>query len=594
MIKRKIPLIILFAAIILKVMFFYNTIGVTSNLIIIITITTVLYSGFVLFSSTKPAVSLMVVSIITFIFEGEILYYRYFNRLLSFENLSQAKFVGSVFGVLFQLIQLIDIILIIDIIVLVILFLYDKEKLHFDKKKKIITIAFAVMLVPTISLASFGNDVGVSIINQEFFTYHVKDAIKVYSKKIFKEKEVVIEKMESIAEVVEEKKYTGLLEGKNIITIQIESLQDMVLLKDYNGQELMPFLNSLIEKDSFYFSNYYQQLGRGNTSDAEFSTHNSIYPSMDGITYDKYSDNDFRGLPVLLKEDGYETYAFHGNIGDFWCREKAYKNQGLDNFYSQEDLKEGELIGMGLSDKEVFEQGAQILSEVNSPFYAFFITMTNHNPYELPEEQIHIELEERDKGNLFGKYLQSVRHTDDAIKEFYLDLEKRGMLENTVFVIYGDHHGIIKMDSKYHERISEFVGNEYDFDEMMNVPFIIHSKGLGVTQSYDYTSDQQDCLPTMLNLLGIDSSDLFMVGQDLLNTKDFFTIIQTYMIRGSFIKDDIVFEMSRDGVYENSRAYNKKTRQEVDLDECRDTYERVLRELDYCNYILENNKIIDQ
>lgn len=38
-----------------------------------------------------------------------------------------------------------------------------------------------------------------------------------------------------------------------------------------------------------------------------------------------------------------------------------------------------------------------------------------------------------------GNYLRSVHYADSAIGEFIDNLDKEGLLENTVLVIYGDH-----------------------------------------------------------------------------------------------------------------------------------------------------------
>src|SRR5690606_30397750 len=102
-----------------------------------------------------------------------------------------------------------------------------------------------------------------------------------------------------------------------------------------NGQEVTPNLNKLImDKSSIYYDNYYQLLGRGNTSDAEFVTHNSLYPSMEEPTYTQYEKNTFYGLPWLLRDNNYTCWAFHGYKKDYWNRANAYVNQGFQRFIS--------------------------------------------------------------------------------------------------------------------------------------------------------------------------------------------------------------------------------------------------------------------
>ncbi len=246
---------------------------------------------------------------------------------------------------------------------------------------------------------------------------------------------------------------------------------------------------------------------------------------------------------------------------------------------------------MGLSDESLYKQVIETLKVESNPFYAFIITLTNHNPYEIPEELITIDLLEEDEDEMFGNYIESVRYTDETIEQFYTNLEAEGLLENTVVVIYGDHHGMVCMDDFYQKRITEFLGYEYDFDEMMNIPLIIHTPGSGITAVSDNTFDQQDLLPTLVNLFGIED-ELKMMGQDMLNTNDYFALFQTYMVTGSFIWDDTVFEMSRDGVFENGRAWNRRSKEPVDVKDCRKGFERALYELELSKYILENNKVI--
>lgn len=597
--KDRVPFLLLALAIIIKFAWFYNMTSVTSNYIPIILITTIFYGGIILMLMQKPWLSLLFASIFTFIFESEVVYFRYFNKLLSFYNVTQVRFVNSVSNVMFSLVRPGDIILLLDIVVLVIILFYNREILNVKGKYKVISATFVVILVPSLTLASFGVDFGVSVMNQEFFMYHTKDGIEVYQSETVEEEESVEkplvqpELIELETEHVKAKAYTGIFEGKNLITIQVESLQDMVLLEDYEGQAITPFLNSLIGNDSFYFTGYYQQLGKGNTSDSEFSSHNSLYPSMESISYLRYQDHDFRGLPVLLSELGYKTMAFHGNEASFWCREEAYPNQGIQEFYSEERLDIDEVIGMGLTDMSLFRQGVEILSKVTSPYYGFFVTITNHNPYILPEDVIEIVVNEEDKETLFGRYIESVHYTDRAIEAFYNDLDEKGMLDNAVIVIYGDHHGISKMDNSYNERVSEFLGYPYDFEQMMNIPLIIHAPGSGVGETYDFTCDQQDLLPTLVNLFGIEA-DLNVMGVDMLNSDDHFVLFQTYMITGSFIDEDTVFEMSRDGIFEHGRAWNRLTQELIDVELCRPGYERALYEIEYSRYLLENNIVTEE
>lgn len=52
-----------------------------------------------------------------------------------------------------------------------------------------------------------------------------------------------------------------------------------------------------------------------------------------------YVDNTYNGLPWMFRENGYSALAFHGYVKTFWNRSEAYKNQGFQHYYSEEELK---------------------------------------------------------------------------------------------------------------------------------------------------------------------------------------------------------------------------------------------------------------
>ncbi|MDD3706215.1 MAG: hypothetical protein PHC45_09175, partial [Clostridiaceae bacterium] len=119
----------------------------------------------------------------------------------------------------------------------------------------------------------------------------------------------------------------------------------------------------------------------------------------------------------------------------------------------------------------------------------------------------------------------------------------------------------------------------------------IHIPGTDIIETNTIVGGQMDFLPTMLNLLGIKEIRPKIFGQDLLNAKSGFVASQTYMIKGSFIDDEKIFVMSRDGVFENSKAWKLSTREPVDVELCRNSYERALREIKKSEYILANDLI---
>ena len=359
----------------------------------------------------------------------------------------------------------------------------------------------------------------------EFFTYHTNDILVNVVGKLQRgsvDKEEILKKMAEIVPKSSGEKYRGVAKGKNLILIQTESLNDFVIGAEYNGQELTPNLNAMLEENTFYFDHFYSTTGVGNTSDAEFAALNGLYPNDERECYRLYVDNTFQGLPWILRGEGYGAYAFHGYVKTFWNRDEAYKTQGFQHFYSQEELEMTEVSGFGLTDKEMFRQAVDILKEQPQPFFSFMITLTNHIPYELDASLATLELKEADEDTTFGGYLQTVRYTDEAFGELIQYLKDAGLYEDTMIVIYGDHQGMNMETPSVKSRMSAFLGKEYNFDEMLNVPLLIHIPGLGETETVDTVGGQVDILPTIANLMDVDIGQPFVFGQDLLNAEEGF------------------------------------------------------------------------
>ena len=391
--------------------------------------------------------------------------------------------------------------------------------------------------------------------------------------------------------------YTGIGQGKNLIVIQVEALQDFLIGRTYLGQEITPNLNRLAKnRSSLYYNNYFQLVGKGNTSDAEFVSHNSLYPSIGEPTYMVYHENSYYGLPWLLRDNGYTAWAFHGYERTFWNREEAYVNQGFQNFIAEDNFQFDEEVGFGMKDEDFFHQSLPYIKNLDeryeNPFYAFMVTLTSHTPFEMPKEDQHLQLKAEHRGTILGDYLQSIHYMDRELGEFIDKLKKEGLLENTVLAIYGDHFGMNAANKIDQDLMTDYLHEEYDFDHMMNVPLIIHIPGEKLGKEVSIIGSQLDFYPTIANIMGYPITKGIIFGRDLNNLqRTNYVFPVSFMKAGSVITEDHVFEMSRDEIYEHSRAYDRRTRQPVNINNFRSLSKRAMQEITISNYILENDMI---
>lgn len=560
-------------------------------------ITTILLFSFACFvNENRRGNILLAINLgLSLLFLSDTMYFHHFFTLIPVHSIYQIRQVGAVSNSIVSLMKPQYLLFFVDTLLLWIL-LKRKElvfPVFMKSHKKMISLIMVILMFST-SLLIY--EVGVDTegnytpYNLGVINYHLYDMMDFFVKG-----QLDIDKVEAIMNTInqedEKPKAFGLAKGRNIITIQAESLQNFVINREMNGQSITPVLNNLINQDSIYFKRYYEQVGWGNTSDAEFISHNSFYPSTKTFSYKAFEDNKFASFPMLLKEEGYSTIAFHGNEGGFWNRENIYPSQGIDNFISLEDLQQDELIGIGLSDGSLFRQSVDFLKKQPQPFYAFYITLTSHHPFVIEEQYKGLKIEGEYQDTVLEDYLQSVHYLDQQIGNFIDMLKAEGLYEDSIIVIYGDHEGLDMRDEETYQLLTDFLGKPYQNDEMFRVPFIVHIPNSGLQQEVTTAGGQIDFFPTMANLMGIEIDGVKLLGKDLLNTQDGFIAMQVHVARGSFIDNEKVFIMSNDGIFENSKAWNIYTREAVDLEECREGYERALAEISLSEYILQNDLI---
>lgn len=553
-------------------------------------------------------------TLISILMFADSMYFSYFNQLPSILQLAQVNSMIVVDSDTFAVtLPPINLLLVIDIPFIIWYFTKLNKRIgkaRFNHYHRILQYSFfGLTFLILIGVLNPLNVDALKIMNKsELVTYHLRD---IYDNVIATDGEY-ISSQEDLDELFADigKRNTeiqdeyisldGIAKDMNIIIIQVESLQNFPINQSFNGVELTPNLNRLLQDETIYFENYYQTIGRGNTSDAEFTSTNGVYPVLDGESYRLYEQNTYNGLPWLLKEKGYTSTVYHGFEGDFWNRESAYVNLGFDDFISLEDMEMTEKIAFGLSDKAMFEQAADHIEaqyiETGKPFHSVIITLSCHYPYRMPEEfRLNVEEDDDRYDSLMLNYLGGVRYSDYAIGLFLEDLKEKGLDENTMIVMYGDHHGLNAKDKDNFELMSEFLGKPYDYDEMLNIPMLIHIPGIDNTPVEDTVIEkvggQVDLLPTIAYLMDLQVDELVM-GQNLFTKEEGFVASVTYMLKGSFVKDGVIYEASSTEVFEEGRAWSLDTNEEIeDFDYLFDDFVNACRLVEGSEYLLENNLI---
>lgn len=510
---------------------------------------------------------------------GLVLYYNYSSQIVSILLLSQLNQVGTVKSSVFKLLNPIYFIILLDLIVIAFWMWKSKwkpENTSYKKRKwLLITLIVLSLGICTNNVVANKNDIIVNTAHvaekEGIFTYEILTIVHKFSKptelnlsaKEIQNKIDTLQGLEQRAVPV----HFGDLHGRNVLFIQLEAFQNLLINLKVNGQEITPFLNKL-SNSSLYFSNIYQQISSGSTSDAEFISNTSLYPDPSVATSKAFGDRVIPSLPRLLQKEGYTTMTMHANEVTFWNRDELYPALGFNQWYDIEyfDEKDVEEIGIGISDRVLFNKSLAILKQLNdsnTPFYTQLITLTSHHPFVMDDEHKLLNLPEEMENTIVGDYLQAAHYVDGQLEQFFKKLEENGIMDNLVIVMYGDHQGmqVKALSDTEKEVVKSLIDHDYTFIDQFNIPLFIYSKDSGLSQKVDIVGGQLDIMPTVANLIGLSLDDHVHFGNDLLNIDSNLFGIRYYMPYGSFFYNDYAFKPETN--YEDGTIYEIATRKEL-------------------------------
>jgi lipoteichoic acid synthase len=519
----------------------------------LVIITLILSIMFLFKYKGKMWTALIINVIITILFIADIWYYRNNGTFLSIRHLLHPEIFNPIGKNLINF-RPVDLLFVIDFIVFFILFKFDKLRKYNDNSRLSLRILKTAIVFSLSALIIFIShyiiDIKGTIPGQSFLRlswapfqtfsdmsplgYHGFD-LKYFVGRNKELSDLDINDVQSWInnnkEDIPDNEYFGMLKGKNLIAIQVESLENFVINKKVYGQEITPTLNKLLS-GSLYFDNIYEQNNSGTSSDCDLMVNTSIFPIRATSTFPTYPWTKYNSLQNILNNEGYTTISTHAELPGSWNWAEPHKSFGADKLWDINEFNIDEVIGPGLSDESYLKQIANKIKSENQPFYTFIATLTSHGPFEMPEDKKLLNLPKELDDNMLGGYFQSVRYADEAIKLFIEELEKNGQLDNTVLMIYGDHGGVHKF---YEEEIKDAPLNENWWQENdKKIPFIIYNKDLKAT-TISKAGGQVDFLPTISYLLGVERSkfDNTSMGRVLVNTNRNATILNNGDIMGT-------------------------------------------------------------
>ena len=574
------------------------------------------------------------------------IYYTWYSSFASFSLLSAISQVGEVGDAVFQKLKVTQFIYLIPFIIFIYINSRLNKKDYFNYVKKIEkgkkmfvgTIAVTAIIIgitlSTLSSTSYsrlakqwnresivknfgvviyqGNDL-IQTLHSKFNTLFGYDEASLNFVEYYNNRETI----ES------NNKYTNMFKDKNIIMMHLESIMTFFVDLEINGVEITPNLNKLT-KEGLYFSNFYPEISVGTSSDTEFTVNTSLLPVSSGTVFVSYYNREYVSLESILSNNGYYTFSMHGNKASMWNRDKMHPKLGYQDMYFEDSYDIDEVIGLGLSDESFYRQIIPILSKIEDEhenYMGTIITLSNHTPFNDLEH--YPELDLTYKGTRFneetglneevvynyltdtklGNYIRSAHYADIALGHFIDYLYENDIMNNTVFVMYGDHDAkLSKNEFDYYYNFDSTTGEikslddptrvEYDYYENelnRKTPLIIWSKNKKLRTEVDYYMGMIDVMPTIANMLGIENK--YALGHDIFEIKDN-NIIP--FPNGNFLTKKVYYNDSKE-------EYKPLTSEPIDesyIEECKKYTENIINiSNDIVVYDLiknEKDRIIDK
>ena len=328
----------------------------------------------------------------------------------------------------------------------------------------------------------------------------------------------------SIEEPPYQTNYTGMFEGKNVIYLQLEGIDEWLL-----DEETMPTLYNM-QNNALNFINHYSYYnGGGSTFNSEFAVNTGF---LTPVSYNQnaytFSRNNFDySMARLFKKKGYSVNAFHMNTKEYYSRGANYDNWGYDNYYGLKD-QDTYTDNSYILDRELIlnEKFSELLFPTDKPFVDYIISYSNHMPFtntkgvcqlllEKQKEEIlasdpNAVIEEKNYTEEECSRLQA-RETDNMINLLITKLRDNNLLENTVIVAFADHYLYTLTDQNI---LAQY--KETDNNLINHTPFLIWKDGMKKQTIKEVTS-QLNILPTTINLFGLEYHPNYYIGSDALN-----------------------------------------------------------------------------
>lgn len=332
--------------------------------------------------------------------------------------------------------------------------------------------------------------------------------------------------------------YTGMFEGKNLIFITVEGWAPAAI-----NQKLTPTLYKM-KNEGFVFENYYCSNWGGSTATGEYALLTGNFYASSSCLRKSSSNYMPYTLGNVMSSIGYKSSGFHNHTYSYYSRDVSHPNFGYD-WHGVGNWDVEFTSAWPKSDRELALNTLSYIT-ADKPFHLYYMTVSGH-AYHTGNKQANkhksyvksLDLGYTTNGAIC--YVASQYEVELMVAELCAELERRGELEDTVFVMAPDHYpySIVGKTNDKNQAVDDDEGTMAALAELYGLPveniflnfdlyrapLIIWSASMKAPVKVDKVCSAIDVLPTVLNLFGAEYDSRLIMGRDILSDSDGFVIL---------------------------------------------------------------------
>ncbi len=261
------------------------------------------------------------------------------------------------------------------------------------------------------------------------------------------------------------------------------------------GLPLTPNIDRL-SKEGLFFTNLYST-GTRTVRGIEAVTSGFLPTPGRSVVKLGLSQYGFFTIAGLLKQHGYTSDFIYGGESHFDNMRSFFLGNGFDRVIDESSFENPMFLGnWGVSDEDLVIKANEVFkAHGDQPFFGLMLSTTNHVPFEFPEGRI--ELYEQPANTVHN----AMKFADYAIGRFFEMAMQEDYFKNTIFVVIADHN-------------TRVYGADLVPIHKFRIPGLIIGPDVK-PQRYEKLASQIDLLPTLLDLMGLETEHP-MIGYNLL------------------------------------------------------------------------------